>query len=61
MYTSSVLMDKKRTAAPSGKRLKPTKAKSPIKDGDPEWEDVQERFRSLNSDFSKLAQMVARE
>ncbi|MEK7743420.1 MAG: hypothetical protein AAB576_06995 [Elusimicrobiota bacterium] len=54
-------MDKKRTAAPSGKRLKPTKAKSPIKDGDPEWEDVQERFRSLNSDFSKLAQMVARE
>jgi hypothetical protein len=47
-------MAKKAKAAPRAKAKKESVSSS----GDPEWEDLQERFNTLSSDFRQLAEMA---
>jgi hypothetical protein len=53
------MMAKKKTAAPKGKtaKAKPKRGES-SNPGDPEWEDLEERFNTLSSDFKELAHMA---
>ncbi|MBI5243259.1 MAG: hypothetical protein HY922_06160 [Elusimicrobia bacterium] len=50
----------KKASASNGKRDKAKKGSSG-RNGNPEWEHLEERFNTLSSDFNQLAEMVERE
>lgn len=51
----------KKKSPPSGKRAKADRKKGSYPDKDPEWDHLEERFSTLNSDFGKLAEIVSRD
>ncbi|MFA6091513.1 MAG: hypothetical protein WCU88_00580 [Elusimicrobiota bacterium] len=52
---------KKKAAKPAKKSVRSSTKKVQVKDADPEWEHLEERFSTLSSDFSELVEMMDRD